>query len=111
MLLHLHNEPFQAIKNKTKNIEVRVNDEKRRKLKEGQIIEFQNRSTNEILKTKIIKLHLFPTFTESYAAFPKESLGYQKDEEANPYDMEKYYSKEEQEKYGVVGIEIEVIDE
>lgn len=109
-LLHLHNEPFQAIKNKTKTIEMRLNDNKRRNLKEGQIIEFKNRSTNEILTAKIIKLHLFPSFTELYAAFPKEKIGYQETEKANPKDMEKYYSKEEQTKYGVVGIEFQVIN-
>ena len=37
-------------------------------------------------------------------------MGYKKDEEANPKDMEQYYPQEEQAKYGVVGIEIEVID-
>ena len=37
-------------------------------------------------------------------------MGYKEDEEANPKDMEQYYPQEEQAKYGVVGIEIEVID-
>lgn len=36
-------------------------------------------------------------------------MGYDKDDIANPKDMEKYYSKEKQEKYGVIGIEIRVI--
>ena len=36
-------------------------------------------------------------------------MGYSEDEEAKPEDMELYYSKEEQEKYGVVGIEIQLI--
>ena len=30
-------------------------------------------------------------------------------EEANPNDMNKYYSEEEQQKYGVVGIEIKLL--
>lgn len=33
-------------------------------------------------------------------------MGYLDDEEASHLDMEEFYSKEEQEKYGVVGIEI-----
>ena len=33
-------------------------------------------------------------------------MGYNKDEPAEPKDMEAYYSKEEQDKYGVLGIEI-----
>ena len=41
--------------------------------------------------------------------FDKVLLGYNKDEIASPNDMSKYYSKEEQEKYGVVGIEIKLL--
>ena len=36
-------------------------------------------------------------------------MGYNIDDAANPQDMEEYYSKEEQDKYGVVGIEIRLI--
>ena len=36
-------------------------------------------------------------------------MGYSKDEIASPDDMEEYYSKEEQEKYGVLGIKIKKI--
>jgi ASC-1-like (ASCH) protein len=41
-----------------------------------------------------------------YKHFDKISLGYKEDEIANSKDMEEYYPKEEQEKYGVLGIEI-----
>lgn len=41
--------------------------------------------------------------------FDKIAIGYDKDDIANPEDMEKYYSKEEQNKYGVIGIEVRVI--
>ncbi len=37
-------------------------------------------------------------------------MGYDKNDIANPKYMEQYYSKEEQEKYGVIGIEIKVIE-
>ena len=33
-------------------------------------------------------------------------MGYENEDEANPSDMEKYYSKEEQNRYGVVAIKI-----
>ena len=36
-------------------------------------------------------------------------MGYSEDEDADPKDMEQYYSKEEQDKYGVVGIEIKLV--
>ncbi len=58
---------------------------------------------------EIIKLHRYSSFTELYKHFDKIALGYNEDEEAKPEDMELYYSKEEQNKYGVVGIEIQVV--
>ena len=109
MILHLDNKPFESIKNGTKTIEMRLFDEKRRLLKENDIIEFINRTTNESIKAKIIKLHIFKNFEELYNHFDKVKLGYSKDEVADFKDMTTYYSIMEQEKYGVVGIEIELI--
>lgn len=54
--MRLNNGPFELIKNGTKTIEIRLNDEKRSLINEGDIIEFENRITKEKLKTKVIKL-------------------------------------------------------
>ena len=107
--MKLHNSPFLKIKERTKTIEIRLYDEKRRNIKENDIIEFTNRLTDEKTCAQVIKLHLFNNFEELYAHFDKISLGYDKDEIANPEDMNIYYSKEEQQKYGVVGIELKLI--
>lgn len=80
-------------------------------LKEKDFIEFINRSTLETIVVQIIKLYKYPNFEELYNHLDKISMGYDKDSIANPKDMEKYYSKEEQDKYGVVGIEIRVIED
>ncbi len=107
--MRLHNEPFELIKNGSKTIEMRLYDEKRQLIKVGDTIEFTNRLTEEKLKVEVIALHKFASFSELYTNFNKISIGYGIDEDANPLDMEKYYSKEEQTKYGVVGIEIKKI--
>ena len=107
--LRLYNEPFEKIKNGTKTIEMRLYDEKRKLIKENDIIEFTNRSTNEKIRTKVLKLHLYSSFDELYKDFDNVSLGYEENDIKNPSDMEIYYSKEEQCKYGVVGIEIKLI--
>ena len=106
--MHLDNSPFNQIKNGTKTIEIRLNDEKRRKIKVGDTIRFTNLITNEILETKVIKLHKFPSFEELYKNFDKVSLGYKENEIASPKDMEKYYPIEKQKKYGTLGIEIKL---
>lgn len=104
--MNLNNNPFLKIKNGSKSIEIRLYDEKRRKLKVGDNIEFINRNNNEILSVDIINLHLFKTFDELYNNFDKVSIGYNENEIANPNDMSQYYNFEDIEKYGVVGIEI-----
>ena len=105
-IMRLNNGPFESIKSGTKTIELRLNDEKRSVIKENDIIEFENRTTGEKIEVKVLKLHRYNSFEELYKRFDKVSLGYKKDEDANPSDMEEYYSKEEQEQYGVLGIEI-----
>jgi len=104
--MKLNNEPFECIKNGTKTIELRLNDEKRKLLTVGDYIEFTNRATNEKLLVEVIDLFKYNSFEELYKHFNKIEMGYSINEEANPKDMENYYSKEEQEKYGVLGIKI-----
>ena len=104
--MKLNNEPFECIKNGTKTIELRLNDEKRKLLTVGDYIEFTNRATNEKLLVEVIDLFKYNSFEELYKHFNKIEMGYSINEEANPKDMENYDSKEEQEKYGVLGIKI-----
>ena len=107
--MKLNNGPFKNIKNGTKTIELRLNDEKRQLLKIKDLIEFTNRETLEQLLVEIENLYHYPSFEELYKHFDKVAMGYKEDEEADPKDMEDYYSKEEQEKYGVLGIEIKKV--
>lgn len=107
--MKLNNEPFKAIKNGTKTLELRLNDEKRKQLIVGDYIEFTNIENNEKLLVEVIDLFKYNSFEELYKHFNKIEIGYSINEEANPKDMENYYSKEEQEKYGVLGIKIKKI--
>lgn len=104
--MKLHSDPFEMIKNGSKTIEMRLNDEKRQLIKIGDIIVFTNSSTGETLKTEVVALHKFNSFEELYQNFDKISLGYKEEDVANYKDMEQYYSVDEQTKYGVLGIEI-----
>lgn len=104
--MRLHPEPFNLIKKGTKTIEMRLYDEKRKQIKEGDIITFTNRETGEKIDTKVLKLHIYPSFEELYKYFDKISLGYNEEETPNPADMDIYYPKDKQKKYGVVGIQI-----
>lgn len=107
--MHLKDKPFQNIKSGRKNIEIRLYDEKRQQLKIGDIIKFTHNETGEEILAKIVKLHIFKNFDELYKHFNKEQLGYDSNEIALSSDMSEYYPEIEQQKYGVVGIEIKII--
>ena len=104
--MKLNNKPFNLIKNGTKTVELRLNDEKRKLLNIGDEIEFTNITNGEKLLVEILNLYRYNSFEELYKHFDKIEMGYNKDEIAEPKDMEAYYSKEEQNKYGVLGIKI-----
>lgn len=106
--MKLHAAPFAMIKSGEKTIELRLYDEKRQKIKEGDVITFTNTSTGEQLHKTVKKLHRFASFEELYQNLPLLQCGYTAEDvdTAHPSDMEQYYSAEEQEKYGVVGIEL-----
>lgn len=108
--MRLNNKPYNCIKNGTKTIELRLNDDKRKKIKKDDIVEFTNRDTNEKMLVTVEDLFMYPSFEELYKHFDKVSLGYKENEDANYKDMEEYYSKENQKKYGVLGIKIRKVD-
>ena len=107
--MKLHQAPFDKIKNKTKKIEMRLNDEKRQKLRIGEYILFTNSITNESIKCKIKNITKYPSFKELYENYDLVSLGYDEGETGTYHDMETYYSLSDIEKYGVLAIEIEAL--
>lgn len=98
--------PFELIENRTKTIEMRLNDEKRKLLKIGDLLIFTNTETKKELITEIIDLKTFNSFDELYVKYPKKALGYKDSEIANPKDMNEYYTDENIIKYGTLAIEI-----
>lgn len=107
--MKLKNDPFLKIKNKTKTIEMRLNDEKRKKINVGDIIEFTNVSTLEKICVKVLNLYHYKDFNTLYKNHDKISIGYSKNDDIDPSDMLMYYSKEEIKRYGTLAILIEVI--
>lgn len=99
------------IRNGQKTIELRLNDEKRQGIKVGDSIEFTQTETGEKLITEVIALHRYDSFAELYQELPLLKCGYTQSDisTAKPEDMDLYYTPEQQEKHGVLGIEIIVI--
>ena len=109
--MKLQDDPFRKIQEGTKTIELRLNDPKRQKVKVGDCIEFTHlEDKTRKFQVKVLGLHQFDTFAELFQAFSPVAMGYNEGEMPKAEDMEQYYSKEEQAKYGVLGIEIELRD-
>ena len=111
-VMNLHNAPFEMIRSGRKTIELRIYDEKRRLISIGDEIKFVNASDSTIsLNCRVIELHKFDSFEDLYVSLPLLQCGYTENDilTASPNDMDVYYSKEKQKKYGVVGIEIELL--
>lgn len=113
MLVHLHPEVFEIVGAGVKDVEIRVNDEKRRKLSVGDTLVFLKRP-DEVQKiyARVTKLVYFKDFLEVVQSYPMERI-YLKDTTSEEYVtlMKKFYSDEEVSKYGVVAIEFQRIDE
>lgn len=98
---------FNKIKNKEKDIEIRLNDEKRQLIKINDIIIFEHVDTKEIIKTKVVNIYKYKTFKELFNNFDVKRFGLK---ESDTYEvMNKFYSKEDQEKYEALGIQIKLI--
>lgn len=107
--MNLWNDSFETIKEGWKTIEMRLNDKKRSLIKVNDIIEFSNTTTSETMFCLVLKLYHYKTFDELYKNHSKLSIGYKENEIGKPEDMLAYYSSDDINKYGVLGIEIRVI--
>lgn len=109
--MKLLQQPFEQISSGRKTIELRLYDEKRQLVKIGDEIEFTNLSReDEKITVEVTAMHRFDSFEELYSSLPLSECGYAPSDTPSHTDMEKIYPKEKQEKYGVVGIEIKLVN-
>lgn len=104
--------PFDKLRNGSKRIELRLYDEKRKKIKIGDTILFISlEDPNDTVLTRVLDIYVFASFGDLYRALPLEDLGYNKKDMAmaSPKDMEQFYSLEEQAQYGVVGFRLDLL--
>lgn len=106
MKVHLHPDVFEIVRMGKKDIEVRVNDEKRRQLKVGDTLVFLKRpNDDEEIRAKVTGLEYYDFFDTLVDNYDMERIylsNYTKDEYLE--EMKRFYTREEQEKYGVVAI-------
>ena len=104
--MKLNESPFERIKNGTKTIEFRLYDEKRKKVKIGDKIEFSKLpDLQEKIVAQVIDIYKDKSFKNLFNRIYTDK----KEAERKAESMYQYYSKEQEEKYGVVGIKINLL--
>ena len=109
--MKLQPEYFDFILNGTKRIEIRLNDEKRQQIKIGDTIKFlKEPELEETFNARVTGLLRYNSFDDMFKDFEIEILS---DKSMTKEELisvlEQFYTKEKQEKYGVLGIRIELI--
>ena len=106
-VMRLNPKPFEMMAEGSKTIEYRLNDEKRKKVKAGDTIIFNNNDLQIAVKViEVINAHNFSELrTILYNAGHLKSY-----DEFDPVAMNDYYSKDDEHQYGVVGIRVRLIE-
>ena len=110
--MNLAAEPFDQIASGSKTIELRLYDEKRKKINVGDLIEFSNLSDHRQIIAEVTALHIFDSFSDLYKKLPLLKCGYTEQTimNAKSEDMLQYYPKEKQIQYKALGIEIKLVN-
>lgn len=102
--------PFRKIKKGIKTIELRLFDEKRQLINIGDKIEFTNKDSGEKVITRVVGLSRFDTFETLLGNLDPIKCGWEKISTPAKMakDMNQYYDDSKIEKYGVIGIHLEL---
>jgi len=100
---------YNLLKSGKKVIELRLFDEKRQKIKIGDEILFSDSSnTNDSFVARVINLHRSESFDKLCQIITPSQAGFYSKEELISV-LEKFYTLAAQQKYGVLGIEIQKV--
>ena len=107
--MKLQPDHFGYMKNGTKRIELRLNDEKRKTIQLGDEIEFlKEPKCEDIFKVKVIGLLRYENFSDLIKDFDIKILADRSiTKEELLSELKKFYTIEKQKEYGVLGIRIE----
>ena len=103
-------EYYEMVRSGEKDIELRLYDEKRRRMRNGDMLLIYNaQNRNNYIRAKIVHLHIAKSFADLAAkiSMPRTglaSLG------ALMATISKFYAPDIESKYGIVGIELEVVE-
>ena len=104
--MKLKESPFERIKNGTKTVEFRLFDEKRQQIKVGDQIEFSKLpDLQEKILVDVVELYREDTFESLFRKLYSDEDEIKRKTKA----MYNFYTSEDEKKYGVLGIKINLI--
>ena len=107
--MSLHPEYYEMVRSGEKDIELRLYDEKRRRMRNGDMLLIYNaQNRNDYIRAKIVCLHIAKSFADLATKISMPRTGFAS-LNALMSAIEKFYDTEMESKYGIVGIELEVI--
>lgn len=110
--MKLTSDPFERIAKGKKVIEVRLFDDKIKRIKLGDDITFfELPNLQKSIKTKVIGLSRFKEFRTLFSIFGRNFFGYPENSTIDEQvaGMMEVYSEEDEKKFGVLGIHIKLI--
>lgn len=109
--MHLNDKPFEMIKSGKKTMEIRIYDEKRQKIDMGDEIVFLDINEENRILAKVTGLFVASSFEILLNKVGGVKAGWKKTDslEYMLSDLRKIYSMEEENEWGVVGIQFEVL--
>lgn len=109
--MKLRTEYFNLVKNGDKEYEVRLNDEKRRLINVGDVITFKREpELKDSVNVKVKDLLYFNSFKAMAETLPLSKVGFAGKSIQETVDTyHQFYSLEDEKRYGVVAIKVEVL--
>nr|WP_300980074.1 ASCH domain-containing protein [Mesotoga sp.] len=105
--MKLLEEPFELIRTSRKTVEVRLNDDKRKKISAGDVIVFTSISSGETLEVQVLGVRSFATFDELFDSYDVERFG--EDVDSLLKRIRSIFSDNDERRFGVLAIEIELV--
>lgn len=105
--MSLASEPYERISSGRKTVEVRLLDEKRKKLTVGdEIVFYKLPDRIECVEVKVTQLRRFSSFKELFVILGKNVFGHSESMtlEKQVNDMYEHYSPEDEQKFSVLAI-------
>lgn len=106
--MSLRPEYYEMVKSGEKDIELRLYDEKRRRMQNGDLVLIYNaKNPVEYLRTRIVRMHIARSFADLSAKISMSRTGFASLNSLMAA-IAQFYDPDVESKYGIVGIEIEI---